>query len=173
MQTETEAWVRTFIAECAGLKIWVYRWEEFRRALSRERTAENSAPAPPTSASTTVGFSGESVHPVCPYSGAATSSTSAHPRHPKTILRILTFLIRRTLYGLPPRWFVFTATEIGVTTGAAAPTNSTTFKPLVYDTGTTALVIQTLPEPSTPTSPPAYSALLRYPVDGDTAAPLL
>src|ERR1017187_5733534 len=81
MQTETEAWVRTFIAECAGLKIWVYRWEEFRRALSRERTAENSAPAPPTSASTTVGFSGESVHPVCPYSGAATSTITAHPKN--------------------------------------------------------------------------------------------
>src|ERR1035441_10508842 len=73
--------VRTFIAECASLKIWVYRWEEIRRALIRERTAENNAPAPPTSASTTVGFSGESVQPVCPYSGAATSTITAHPRN--------------------------------------------------------------------------------------------
>jgi len=39
--------VRTFIAECASLKIWVYRWEEIRRALIRARIAEDNAPAPP------------------------------------------------------------------------------------------------------------------------------
>ena len=51
-----------------------------RRALIRSRTAENSAPAPPTSASTTVGFSGESVQPVCATSGAAINTNTAHPR---------------------------------------------------------------------------------------------
>ena len=52
----------------------------FRLALILARTAENNAPAPPTSASTTVGFSGESVHPVCARSSDATSRTNAQPR---------------------------------------------------------------------------------------------
>jgi hypothetical protein len=51
-----------------------------RPRRTRARTAENNAPAPPTSASTTVGFSGESVQPVCPYSGAATNTITAHAR---------------------------------------------------------------------------------------------
>ena len=34
-----------------------YRWDKLRRAFTR--TAENNAPAPPTSASTAVGFSGQ------------------------------------------------------------------------------------------------------------------
>jgi hypothetical protein len=41
------------------------------------RTAESKAPAPPRSASTAVGFSGESVHPVCAWSGTVTSIIAA------------------------------------------------------------------------------------------------
>jgi hypothetical protein len=70
---------RTFIAQGARLKFEVYRWHELRR--TRARTAEKSAPADPTSASTTVGFSGESVQPVCARSGIATASNTAHPRN--------------------------------------------------------------------------------------------
>src|ERR1035441_9596984 len=36
-----------------------YRWDKLRRAFTRTRTAENNAPAPPTSASTAVGLSGQ------------------------------------------------------------------------------------------------------------------
>jgi hypothetical protein len=53
----------------------------FRRAFILARTAENIAPAPPTRASTTVGFSGESVHPVCAYSGIVASAAIAKPRN--------------------------------------------------------------------------------------------
>jgi hypothetical protein len=72
---------RTFIAQGARLRFEVYRWDRLRRAFTRARTAENNAPAPPTSASTTVGFSGESVQPVCARSGIATASNTAHPRN--------------------------------------------------------------------------------------------
>jgi hypothetical protein len=41
-----------------------YRLDELRRALTRARIVENNAPAEPTSAKTTVGFSGESVQPL-------------------------------------------------------------------------------------------------------------
>jgi hypothetical protein len=44
---------------------FTYRWDELRRAFTRTRTIEMNAPADPTSARTTVGFSGESVQPVC------------------------------------------------------------------------------------------------------------
>jgi hypothetical protein len=44
--------------------VWQFYLPEFLRALRRVRAAETRAPADPTSASTTVGFSGESVHPV-------------------------------------------------------------------------------------------------------------
>jgi hypothetical protein len=44
--------------------VWQFYLPEFLRALRRARAVENRAPADPTSASTTVGFSGESVHPV-------------------------------------------------------------------------------------------------------------
>jgi hypothetical protein len=57
-----------------------YRREELRRARSRTRIAENNAPAPPTSASTAVGFSGESVHPVCACTGSAIANNIATPR---------------------------------------------------------------------------------------------
>ena len=50
-----------------------------RLARNRVRSVENAAPAPPTSASTIVGFSGESPHPVCACSGAATNNITAHP----------------------------------------------------------------------------------------------
>jgi hypothetical protein len=49
--------------------------------LTRARTAENSAPAPPTSASTAVGFSGESVHPVCACSVVVTRNKTANPKY--------------------------------------------------------------------------------------------
>jgi hypothetical protein len=35
-----------------------YRWDKLRRTFTRTRTADNNAPAPPTSASTAVEFSG-------------------------------------------------------------------------------------------------------------------
>ena len=52
-----------------------------RRERRRARRLENSAPAPPTSASTTVGFSGESVQPVCACTGAATNNIAARARN--------------------------------------------------------------------------------------------
>jgi hypothetical protein len=47
--------------------------------LRRAPTADHNAPTPPTSASTAVGFSSESVHPVCACRGTAISNNSAHP----------------------------------------------------------------------------------------------
>ncbi len=58
-----------------------YREDELRRAFQRARAVENNAPAEPTSASTTVGFSGESVHPVCACRGTATRRSSAAHRY--------------------------------------------------------------------------------------------
>ena len=68
-----------------------------RRARIRARTAENSAPAPPTSASTTVGFSGESVHPVCARSGAATNSMKATPSITSAVFFIVTCFPKQNL----------------------------------------------------------------------------
>ncbi len=48
-----------------------HREDELRRAFSRARTMENKPPAEPTRARTTVEFSGESVQPVCAWSGTA------------------------------------------------------------------------------------------------------
>ena len=59
--------------------------------LRRARTADHNAPTPPTSASTAVGFSGESVQPVCARSGAATSSISPHPRN--TIVDLVIYFL--------------------------------------------------------------------------------
>ena len=55
------------------LALDAYRWYKLRRASIRA-PAENSAPAPPTSANTTVGFSGESVQPVGKFAGPAGSA---------------------------------------------------------------------------------------------------
>jgi hypothetical protein len=74
------------IARGVRFDVGFYRWEEFRRALAR--AAERSAPADPTSASTTVEFSGESVQPVCACRGIATNSNSAHPMNPNVSLVI-------------------------------------------------------------------------------------
>jgi len=67
----------------------VYRDDESRRALKRARTVENKAPADPTSASTTVGFSGESVQPVWARNGAAINRKSADQKRNCTDLFII------------------------------------------------------------------------------------
>ena len=68
----------------------------------------------------------------------------------------------------------FTAVASGVTTGTAAPTNSTTLVPLAKVTGTKALATQTLPELSMATSfGPPNVALLVYPPGGEIATLLL
>lgn len=121
------------------------------------RIAETKAPAPPRSASTTVGFSGESVHPVCACKGTATRiiATSTNtatdffiivsscnpsqapwsPSHSSNATRI-------DIYGAVAIILFFTADTRGVTTGVPAPTNSSTL-------WLPAAATQMSPEPST------------------------
>ena len=66
----------------------IYRDDERRRAFKRARTVENNAPADPTSARTTVGFSGESVQPVWACNGAAINRKSADQKRNCTDLFI-------------------------------------------------------------------------------------
>ena len=61
----------------------------YRLRLRAARTLATSAPAPPTRASTMVGSSGESSHPVCARSGKATvASIKARRRLERRIMRI-------------------------------------------------------------------------------------
>ena len=54
---QEEQTTRSLIAYGMRSRARAYRWDKLRRAFTR--TAENNAPAPPTSASTAVGFSGQ------------------------------------------------------------------------------------------------------------------
>src|ERR1035437_6241281 len=129
---------RSLVADELGLRSESYRRDELRLAFTRARTAENSAPAPPTSASTTVWFSGESVHPVCACSGTAIAAPIATPSITNIAFRIT---LLPSPYGRVPSVLFFTPTASGVTTGTAAPMNSLTVEfPL--------LVTHTSPEPS-------------------------
>jgi hypothetical protein len=66
-----------------------YRDDELRRAFKRARTVENKAPADPTSARTTVGFSGESVQPVWARNGEAINKKTADQKRNCTDLFII------------------------------------------------------------------------------------
>ena len=55
---QEEQTTRSLFAYGMRSRARAYRWDKLRRAFTRTRTADNNAPAPPTSASTAVGFSG-------------------------------------------------------------------------------------------------------------------
>jgi hypothetical protein len=76
----------------------IYRNDELRRAFKRARTVENKAPADPTRARTTVGFSGESVQPVWACNGAAINRKSADQKRNCTDLFIFSSRPRQPIY---------------------------------------------------------------------------
>jgi len=118
--------------------------------LKRCRTEEKNAPAQPTSANTAVGFSGESVQPVCAWATTGIAMTVNAIKANRTILfseiRNTLFIAqsfqceglgRVPIFVVPPaaafycgavaRWLVPAPAvvgrpaAIGVTTGTAAP----------------------------------------------------
>lgn len=93
----------------SAVKTATYRDDELRRAFRRARTVENNAPADPTSARTTVGFSGESVQPVWACNGAAINRKSADQKRNCTDLFIFFStspinLLEQKALRQPPLW---------------------------------------------------------------------
>lgn len=76
----------------------IYRDDELRRAFKRARTVENNAPADPTRARTTVGFSGESVQPVWACNGDAINRKSADQKRNCTDLFINLLDLAQSIY---------------------------------------------------------------------------
>src|ERR1035438_9176471 len=70
---------------------------DLRRALKRRRAAARNAPAEPTTASTAVGFSGESVQPVCAWAITGTASTAIRSEEHTSELQSLRHLVCRLL----------------------------------------------------------------------------
>ena len=74
-----------------------YRADELRRAFMRARSVENNAPAEPTRARTTVGFSGESSQPLWARSGMATQRISTNQRKFSNDLFIIIVLAKDSI----------------------------------------------------------------------------